>query len=325
MAPPAVLAALFLSAPRPVEERLPSHPDDGPALVAQLEEAPADPAGQATRSALVERVRALPASGQVAFVHEAARRREALGGWRHLAPALGAIGTRGAIAELGRMARVDGERAWGEDEAVAALCSLSPALGVPELLEGCTRERGRRVVARNRTALAGLLQAEPAAWALFLSVDRARPDLERERSLGEAAGQVLSVAIPGLGDPRPVFGAATAFRSPAPLLVGLVRGIAARDPRGPHAPACEEALRFVARESDAPEVLVAAYEAVPRVLPALTAPWAGLLFPALEHPDRAVALAAWTALRRITGQQLPQATASWRGWWERQGSEEEQR
>lgn len=283
-------------------------------LAAQIESSPSDP----QRELLLAQVDALDPAGRSELVRGARRWREENGSWTRLGPALVRIEDRHALAELGAMARTDREGAEeGALAAIAALGSCSDALAVPQLFRGCTADNPRATRQRCSEALVERLTTDRAAFLLVSLVQRELVDEERGRRAAAAAGDLISAAVVACDDPGHLFRAVRADQVPAALAIGLVHGIGERGPRAAHHADSERALLAVLQESDSPAVLKAAFEAIPRLSERLSDTWAPLLIPAVEHPERVVSGAAWNALKRLSGRDLPQSAGEWQRWWER--------
>lgn len=140
-----------------------------------------------------------------------------------------------------------------------------------------------------------------------------------EPSVADAIRDAVGRALERTPDPAPLLAPVTTAH-PA-VAAGLARGLASRATR-----ADEEAARAalaveLAVLADRPEASVRT-EAL-RVAPALLGQhldraWAARLFEGLDHPTLTVRDAAWSALRAITRQTLPQSSVTWRRWWEAQ-------
>lgn len=134
----------------------------------------------------------------------------------------------------------------------------------------------------------------------------------------DAIRDVVAHALELAADPAPLlFQTTTAHPVVA---AGLARGLGSRAARAEaevRAVLAEE-LAVLADRREA-EVRAEALRVAPALLGVhLDRAWAERLFEALDHPALSVRDAAWSALRAITKQALPQSSVTWRRWWDAQ-------
>jgi hypothetical protein len=190
-------------------------PPDGAALARALEEQPQE------QEELLPQIDLLTSRERARFVGWAERRREEQG-WLHLAPALVRLGTPGAAAELGAMARSNSEVAFA---ALDGLRQLPRELLLPQLVEGLTCD-ARHARAAAWDGLADLLVEDP--HDMLLEVEMAwGMALDRSPELFEALAEVTARAMVDVEDDRP-FTDRISWGAPAPICAGVVRGIRMR-------------------------------------------------------------------------------------------------
>ncbi|HBP23344.1 MAG TPA: hypothetical protein DEA08_36900 [Planctomycetes bacterium] len=324
----------------------------GAALAARIESA----ADADARAALLKDVATLSPKQQARFVRHARRLREEGGGWRHLAPALAALGTKAAAHELILPLTIPRERDDGyAEDALEHLARFSPRHVMPGLVRGLAR-RERSVWRRVRPVLEGLLlQARaPRTFRYFVyAIEDFQERLERDHGAREqrlvaerlsALATRVTLAL-GAKDLRRFLRMLRIERAPESLAFGLALGLRKRiqTESDERIAALRERLELGPDEALAPEELAGIQAALPhqdtlyrlaqrdeaRVraeafraaaleLSSLDPEWFQTLHRSLASArPRVERDAAWSTLKSASGVSLRQNQPTWQQWWDR--------
>lgn len=347
--PPAVLAlvplALALTAGGARADE-PAARLDGRSLARSIE-AQTD---EAARRGLIDQAARLRGEAADQFVGWAAAKWKD-GGWEHLAPALAKIDVQASVELLMQVAREAPMTPVGCAASVA-LGHVRPGRVFSLVWPAWVADHGTfndalvGCLASRPTEGLALLQGRVQEVAQELDWLPADDDRRGELlALLDDVTEVVSSSLTATDQPLELLAGVDASSAHPCVVRGITRGI---DARVPSRAALAQERRRALEEQGAdpalpvdvdysselqaerqhyapvliacalrgdPRLAVEAFGVLPLVLDVLTEDVAPVLLEAIESADRQLSAAAFTCLRRISGEDLPQTRNAWERWW----------